>query len=477
MNDYINMNDTTKFPPEAQEIIRKQSAIIDKLVEEIAELTARNTELEARLNMNSTNSSKPPSSDGLAKPAVKSLREKSGKNPGGQQGHKGHGLKIEREPDEVVVVQPIECPGCGCDLCDAPTFHADTRYVYDVHIEVKLTEYDIHEAVCPGCGATVAGTLPEECKGTLNYGNKIRALAVVFTQYANVGIDKTRKILRDLLSVSISAGTIKNITRQFASLTDDTIAEIKKRLLESPMLNVDETGSRVNGRTQWFHVASNAKYTLVTSHSKRGKEGSDAGSVLPEYGGVLVHDCWKAYFGFDKCEHALCCAHLLRELNAVIESGQTWAKDMKTLLLEMKDVVDRYKEADKTELSAYYREKFKTRYDAVLSKAKEEIVPSTTRKKTKAENLLARLEEYHVEITRFSENFEVPFDNNQAERDIRNVKVKQKVSGGFRTEDGADDYAKTSSVIGTVVKFGKSVYDTIRGLFEGNKPNFNPTTE
>jgi transposase len=324
--------------------------------------------------------------------------------------------------------------------------------VYDVHIEVKLTEYDIREAVCPGCGSTVAGTPPEECKGTINYGNEVRALAVVLTQYACVGIDKTHKILRDMLGMPISVGTIKNIMKQFASKTDNPIAEIKKRLLESPTLNVDETGSRVNGRTQWFHVASNSKYTLVTSHSKRGKEGSDAGSVLPEYEGVLVHDCWKAYFGFDKSEHALCCAHLLRELNAVIESGQIWAEGMKSLLLEMKDVVDRYKSADKTELSTYYREKFKARYDAALAKAKEEIVSSTTRKKSKAENLLVRLEEYRVEITRFTENFEVPFDNNQAERDIRNVKIKQKVSGGFRTEDGAADYAKTSSFIGTVIK-------------------------
>ena len=471
------MNDYPHFPLEAQEIIRKQNAVILKQNMTIAELMARISEFESRFNMDSTNSSKPPSSDGLTKPAVKSLREKSGKKPGGQEGHKGHGLKIEREPDEVIMVQPIECPGCGCGLCNETTFHADTRYVYDVQIEIKLIEYDIQEAICPCCGATVGGTLPGECKGTLNYGNNIRALAVVLTQYAYVGIDKTHKILRDLLDVPISAGTIKNITQQFASKTDETIAEIKKKLLESPILNVDETGSRINGRTQWFHVASNAKYTLVTSHRKRGKEGSDAGSVLPEYEGVLVHDCWKPYFGFDKCEHALCCAHLLRELNGLIESGQTWAEDMKTLLLEMKDVVERYKEEEKTELSRYYREKFKARYDTVLAKAKEEITPSTTRKKSKAENLLARLEEYRAEITRFTEEFEVPFDNNQAERDIRNVKVKQKVSGCFRTEDGADDYARTSSVIGTVVKFGQSVYGTVKGLFKGNKPNFCPTTE
>jgi transposase len=449
---------------------REELEKLDKstLIEIILSLDKRIAELEARLNMNSSNSSKPPSSDGLTKPAVKSLREKSGRKPGGQKGHKGHGLKIEREPDEVIVVAPAECPGCGCGLCDLPTYHGDTKYVYDVHIEIKLKEYDIREAICPRCRATVAGQPPDECRGTLNYGNMLRSLVVVLTQYACVGIDKTHKILKDLLGVPVSGGTVKNIQREFASKTGRTIAEIKQKLLQSPTLNVDETGARVNGRTQWFHVASKKEYTLVTVHRKRGKEGSDAGGVLPAYRGILVHDCWKPYFGFDKCKHAVCCAHLLRELNALIERGQGWAGDMKALLLEMKDVVDRYKSTDKTQLSRYYREKFKTRYDAILAKAKSEIVPSTTRKKSKAENLLIRLKEYRTEINRFTGNFEVPFDNNQAERDVRNVKVKQKVSGSFRTDAGADDYAKTMSVIGTVVKLGQSVVGSVRGLFADN---------
>jgi transposase len=398
-------------------IILKQNEIIAIMAEEISEL-------KERLNRNSTNSSKPPSSDGAGKPPVKSLREKTGRKPGGQRGHPGSGLKLEREPDEVIAVEPSECIGCGNGLSGMPMFHADARYVYDVQIAVKLTEYDIQESVCLDCGTLTRAEIPSECRGTLNYGNTIRALSIVLTNYANVSIDKTHKILRDLIGLPISTGTINSITKQFASMTDDTVEQIKKNLSNSPVLHTDETGGRVNGRTQWFHVASTSKYTLITVHRKRGREGSEAGGVLPDYTGNLVHDCWKAYFGFDKCRHSLCCAHLLRELNALIEQGHQWAAQMKSLLLDMKKVVDRYKSNDKTELSRYYLDKFEALYSDALERAKTEIVPSVTRKKTKAENLLIRLEEYRSEITRFINDFDVPFDNNQAERDIRNIKVK-----------------------------------------------------
>jgi transposase len=449
----------------------------EELIAIVISLTERVAELEARLKMNSSNSSKPPSSDGLAKPAVKSLRKKTGKKPGGQKEHKGHGLKIEREPDDIVIVKPIECPNCGETLTDTQGFCVDTRYIYEAEVNIKLTKYIITEVVCPTCGDTVRATVPAECKGTVNYGNKLRALCVVLTQYACVSIDKTHKILRDLFGVSISSGTVQNIMRQFASKTDGAIGDITQKLLKSPVLNADESGVRIAGKTQWFHVVSNSQYTLLTVHKKRGKEGSEIGGVLPNYKGTLIHDCWKPYFGFDKCKHALCCAHLLRELNALDEQGQCWARDMKALLLEMKKTVENYKHNDKTEISRYYREKFKSRYNIILEQAREEIVPSTTHKKSKAENLLKRLAQYQSEITSFIENFKIPFDNNQAERDIRNIKVKQKVSGGFRTEKGAGDYAKTTSVIGTVVKFGQSVIGTVQGLFEGKTPAFVTTTE
>ena len=446
--------------------------LVIKLCKVIEELKVENEELKLKLAQNSSNSSKPPSSDGPKKPPAKSLRAKSGKKPGGQVGHKGSGLKIDRQPDVTVVVEPGKC-ACGCDLAGEPTFHADTRYVYDVDVAVTLTKYDIREAVCPECADTVAPEMPAECGGTVNYGHTLRALCVVLTQYACVGIDKTHKILRDLIGLPISTGTIKNIQSQFAGLTGETMEAIKQSLLKSPVVNADETGARVNGKTQWVHVASNSKYTLLTVHGKRGGEGSAAGGVLPGYTGAMVHDFWRAYFGFDKCRHAVCCAHLLRELNALIETGKhEWASEMKNLLLEMKKVVEGYKSEDKSELSRYYKDKFRAKYEGSIQHAKGSIAQSTTRKKTKAENLLKRLDEYRTEVTRFTEDFAVPFDNNQAERDIRNVKVKQKVTGGHRTFDGAVEYANTMSVLGTAVKFGQSVFNTVRGLFAGVAPNF-----
>jgi transposase len=454
------------------ELTREQLiAIILAQGEMIEKLIARVAELEEKLAQNSNNSSKPPSSDGLAKPPAKSLRTKTGRKPGGQKGHKGSGLKIERAPDEIVVVEPKQC-ACGCNLTNAPTFHADTRYVYDAKIIVTLTRYDIRDAVCPDCGDTVAPAMPIECKGTINYGHTIRALCVVLTQYAFVSIDKTHKILHDLIGLPISTGTIKNIQREFAGKTGATIDMIKKNLHNSYVLGADETGARVNGKTQWIHVLSNSKYTLLTVHKNRGREGAESAGVLQGYTGVLEHDFWKPYFGFDKCKHAVCCAHLLRELNALIETGKhPWASDMKALLLNMKKAVDNYKSSEKTELSHYYRAKFKNQYKSVIAKARESIPQSVTRKKSKAENLLNRFSEYEVEITRFTQDFDVPFDNNQAERDVRNVKVKQKVSGCLRTEDGAKDYVATASVVGTIIKFGQSVFNSVRSLFDGDSPD------
>ena len=446
----------------------EKEQIVDLFLATIEKLTAEIAELKAQINQNSNNSSKPPSSDGLKKPPSRSLRGKSGKKPGGQPGHKGSGLKIDREPDIELDVIPTQCHKCGKIVIELPMFHRNIQYKYDVKIIVELTKYNIFETVCVDCGETVIADVPE-CKSTVNYGNDVRTLAVVLSQYGNVSIDKTHKIMRDLIRLPISTGTVKNIQSEFAGLksTSDSIKNIKTCLLSEATLHPDESGMRVAGKTQWAHVLSSSRAMLMTVHQKRGKEGMLAGGVLDKYTGNLVHDCWIPYFGFDKCKHQLCCAHLLRELKGLIENGSIWAVRMFALIQEMIHVVNRHKSDDKSELSQYYHRKFKQRYDEALAAAKAEIVPSKTKKKSKPENLFIRLEKYRNEIMLFSKDFSVPADNNQAERDIRNVKVKGKVSGGFRTQDGADEFAKTATVIGTAVKMGKSVVETVRGLFAG----------
>ena len=245
--------------------------------------------------------------------------------------------------------------------------------------------------------------------------------------------------------------------------------EIAKKLKDCTVLHCDETSIRVNKEKQCLHTASNGEATYNTIHQSRGQSGTDDNGVLKEFSGTAVHDCWQVYFKYEDCVHALCNAHLLRELQGVIDNtGQAWAREMQELLREIKEVVERYKDNDKEELSTYYDKKFTSEYERILRLGYEENPQKEGEKKrTKARCLLDRFIKYRDEIFRFAEDFEVPFDNNQAERDIRNVKVKQKVSGGFRSDDGAKNFGKISSVIGTALKQGLSAFGTVSGILSG----------
>jgi transposase-like protein len=301
------------------------------------------------------------------------------------------------------------------------------------------------------------------------YGEGVRSISVLFSNYAMVGYDKTQKILKDVFGVPISTGTIVNHAKEFAQKSKPVLEEIAERLKQASVLHCDETSIHVNKETQWLHTASDKEATYNTIHSSRGQEGTDDNGVLKEFTGTAVHDCWKAYFKYKNCVHALCNAHLLRELQGVIDNvGQTWAKEMQELLREMKEVVDRYKGKEKEELSAYYDKKFAEEYERILRLGEEENpLKDGEKKRTKARCLLDRFITYREEIIRFSNDFAVPFDNNQAERDIRNAKVKQKVSGGFRSEEGAKNFGKISSVIGTAIKQGMSAFAAVSGILSG----------
>ena len=430
-------------------------------------LAAKLAELEARLNMDSTNSSMPPSSDRWQK--SKPERKKSDKKPGGQPGHKGHGLKIDREPDEIIALKPTKCEQCGADICDIEGSAEDCRYKIDIEVRTVITRYDQLEVVCPVCDTVNIGQYPDGINSRAQYGEGIRGISVLFTHYAMVGYDKTQKLLNDVFGVPIQAGTIANHVKEFAHKSKPVLHEIAERLKSSPVLHCDETSVRVNGKKQWLHTASDGDATYSTIHRRRGQAGTDDNGVLKEFTGKAVHDCWKPYFSYENCMHALCNAHLLRELQGVIDNtGQTWAREMQEILREMKEVVEHYKESDKKGLSAYYDKKFTEEYERIIKLGEEENpVLDGEKKRSKTRCLLDRFIRYRAEIFRFTNDFKVPFDNNQAERDIRSTKVKQKVSGGFRSDEGARNFGKVSSVIGTVLKQGLSAFCVVSGIFSG----------
>jgi transposase len=430
-------------------------------------LVAQLAELKARLNMNSTNSSKPPSSDEWKRP--QSERKKSGKKPGGQPGHKGHGLKIDRDPDEIIALKPTNCEQCHTDICGAEGSVEDSRYKIDVEIRTIIKRYDQLKVVCPICKTANTSQFPDGLNSRAQYGEGVRGVCVLLTHYAMVGYDKTQKILNDVFGVPIRASTITNHVKEFARTSEPVLLEISEKLKSSPILHCDETSIRVNGKKQWLHTASNGTATYNTIHPNRGQIGTDDNGVLKDFTGTAVHDCWSSYFKYDNCIHALCNAHLLRELRGVIDNtGQTWATEMQKYLREMKEVVERYKENGKEKLSVYYDKKFDLEYKRIIELGeKENPVQVGEKKRSKARCLLDRFVKYRAEIFRFAEDFEVPFDNNQAERDIRNAKVKQKVSGGLRSDEGAKNFGKISSVIGTALKQGLSAFGAVSGILSG----------
>jgi transposase len=431
-------------------------------------------ELEERLNQNSTNSSKPPSSDGYKKPSPVSLRKKSGKKPGGQYGHPGHGLKIGGEIKRRVEIKPETCPCCGNDLGGQEGKRVESRYEHEIpEVVVETTRYDVYERRCPCCGTVSRGELPERIRGTQQYGPRLRAYMVMLLQYGMVGMRRLKIILAALFGLRISEGTIASTMGRCAGRLGEAVGAIKGAVIRSPVVHFDETGMRNRGVLWWLHTASTGRFVYLQIHPKRGKEGMEANGILAVFRGVAVHDCLKSYWAY-LCLHALCNAHLLRELVGIEENrGQGWAKGMIELLLEMKDVVRKYRESGKRGLSAYYIQKFSGVYDKLV-RAGQRANPVAVKaegkrgrtKQSKGRLPVDRLKEYKEEYLRFSRDFDVPFDNNQAERDFRIAKVKQKVSGGFRSDEGARAFAAIQTFIQTIHKHHLSIWGELVKVFQ-----------
>ena len=458
--------------------------IILLLSGQVTALELKVAELEERLNQNSTNSSKPPSSDGYNKPSPKSLRKKSGKKQGGQFGHQGHGLKIS-EIKQTVDIKPEICPSCGNDLSGQEAKRIESRYEHEIpEVKIETTKYNTYERRCPKCGAVSRGEFPESVTGTQQYGPRLRAYMVMLLQYGMVGIKRLKIIIAALFGLRISEGTIVSTVGSCAKRLEKAVGEIKGAVIGSEVAHFDETGMRNQGVLWWLHTASTDRFVYLQIHPKRGNEAMDAMGILPVFCGVAVHDCLKSYWTY-LCLHALCNAHLLRELVGILENtGQGWAKCMIELLVEMKEVVEKYRQGAREELSAYYAEKFSRAYDNLVragmrvNRAAAKVPGKRGRtKQSKARLLVERLKEHKEEYLRFIADFRVPFDNNQAERDFRMGKVKQKVSGCFRSDEGARAFAVIQSFIQTIHKHGISIWDELVKVFQGDYSlPFSPNT-
>lgn len=458
------------------------TATIDAQTQLIAQLNQTIHELKEQLNKNSKNSSKPPSSDGFKKPAPKSLRKSSGKKAGGQKGHPGTHLAVITTPDETIKHMPSACEGCPhYKMCKGTACIAEKRHLIDAVVTVNVTEHQTLEIpICMMHGGTRKGEFPPDIKATVQYGENLQVLSVALNTVGAVSIKRTHEILSGVFNIPIATGTINNMVKRCADGLTDTIEKIKQKMQTSALGHFDETGTRVNKKLWWVHDASNCEYTYLDISPKRGFKGMEQCGVLAEFSGIAMHDCWASYWNYPDVTHAVCCAHLLRELTGIIENHpeQKWASAFIDLLLEMKKVKDKAVENGKESLSYYYCHKFDRRYDELIEQARaENPIPKTTekkrgrKKKGKVLALVERLAKYKAPVCLFIKNFKVPFDNNQAERDIRMIKVKTKVSGCFRTEEGARDYLKIMSYIGTAHKQGYNAYEAIKNAISGT-PDF-----
>lgn len=467
--------DLCRTNPEAiVDIIERQDRIITQLTEKIVQLEARITELEARLNRNSRNSSQPPSTDGYRRP--QSPRKKGEKPPGGQKGHKGQTLEWVENPDKIEVHSVLACEGCGASLEDEKPVPVERRQVHDSEFKIIVTEHRAEHKQCPHCGRVNRAEFPSDVQFPVQYGRNLKALMVYLCIYQLVPYDRVRETFSDIFGRSLSTGTLVNAVQDCHQNLAGVEEQIRELLTEAQVLHVDETGMRVTGIRQWLHVASTEILTWYGHHRKRGNLATDDMQILPRFKGTMVHDFWASYFRYSS-RHALCNAHLLRELKGISENyHQSWSEALHALILEIKGEVDSVPE-HLCSLSPPKIADFEDRYFQIIENGLNEIpIPANSdfpgkrgrKKQSKAKNLIDRCLLFRREILSFMHNFSIPFSNNLAERDIRMVKLQQKISGTFRSEEGAAAFCRIRGYLSTVKKNDRPVLTSLVSAFQGN---------
>ena len=455
-------------------VLKAENAV---LKHENAVLKAGNTilkaeieELKARLDSNSHNSNKPPSSDGYKKETVKPAFPKSkGSKNGGQNGHNGHTLKQVEAPDKIVICAPSACT-CGHEFEKGQLMLAEKRQVFDLpQPKLEITEYQIFKACCPACGQEQKGVAPQGVNAPVQYGNKVKAFVVLLNVHYKIPYKKIQLLFGDLFGYPINESTISSASEKCYQNLEESENIIKSKIICNDVVHADETGLRVAGKLHWLHTATTLLYTYLFVHEKRGAGAILSNkSILTDYIGWLVHDCWSSYFNLKNLKHAICGAHILRELQGLMDAGETrWAKVFKSFLLSiyMMPFEERVKR----------RNYIESRYDRICGFGEKEEPPLVKtagrkgrHKRTKGRNLVERLIREKDAVLAFAFNKEVPFTNNLAERDIRPAKVKQKISNCFRTFKGAEIYARIEGFISTARKNQRHVFKELCTTFEGH---------
>jgi transposase len=443
---------------------------VEKLESENAQLKLENAELREKLKLKSHNSGKPPSSDGLAKKSL--VPKPKGNNQGGQFGHRGKTLKRSEKPDQIILHHARKCRRCERQFSESEVEQiVASRQVFEIpEPKIEVIEHQVGLINC--CGEKHYGEFPAGVEKAVQYGERIKSLAVMFNVEYRLPIEQIKKLMSQLFGSSFNQSTVLKAMRECFANLERVEEEIKENILAGETAYFDETGVRVEGKLKWMHVASNERWTHLFVHQKRGGEAlRSEQSVIKDYSGRAVHDCYSSYFQFERVEHILCNAHLLRELERLKEAGSKWGKLMQRLIWRM------YEMSQRGQVELKHRARWELLYERICGLGENEEPPSIKGKKGREKssfgrNLLNRLRKYRDGILEYAFCAKVPFTNNQAERDLRNVKVKQKISNSFRQSEGAEIYARIQGFVSTLKKQQMNIFQELVNVFKNRDITF-----
>jgi len=475
------MTSIPRFARKELEQLDKEQLIdlVLRLQDHLDELSQRVQRLEDQVSKHSGNSSKPPSSDGLVKPKTRSLRRVEGRKSGGQKGHRGQTLRMKEHPDHIEHHQLDCCPHCTADLSTVSVVAHRRRQVFDVPpVQMEVTEHQTETKYCLHCQRYVRAAFPPEVTQPVQYGRRLKAQASYLNSYHLIPIARTCELLGDLYGHAPAWAFVGEANQAVAAGCEPALDEIQRQLLQSDVVHFDESGLRVVGQLHWLHSASTEMLTYFGVHRKRGQTAMREIGLLPRFTGWALHDHWASYLAFPQCDHAFCNAHHLRELQFITDQyQQPWAQRLTQILYAMKAEVETCLLDDAINSTALEPDRlayYEAEYDAILRQGLQANPPPTQLvkkrgryKQSPPKNLLDRLGRHRTGVLAFIYDFRVPFDNNLAERDIRMIKVKQKISGTFRTRTGATIFCAIRSYISTLRKQGQNVIAALHNALAG----------